>query len=326
MEQFFNCSIFFCDFFVTCPLILLGVSAMLSICIPVYQFGVVNLVNFLHQQAEKLQIPFEIWVIDDASGDFYAQENQAITQLSQVKYQILPQNIGRSAIRNLLAHQAKYPHLLFMDCDSMPENENYLANYLQEIGKAKVICGGRTYASSMDDKSLYLRWLYGVKRECKSAVERNIHANHSFMTNNFLIQKEVLLAIPFNTELEGYGHEDTLLGYELQKQNISILHIDNPLRHIGLETADIFIQKTTQGIYNLQWIVKTLGNCPHFIQSVKLLTYLHLLKKYHLSFFIKFLFQHTHSYCLQNLRSEHPRLWVFDFYKLGIALTGEKEI
>ena len=57
--------------------------------------------------------------------------------------------------------------------------------------------------------------------------------------------------IRFNEELKQYGHEDTLLGYQLKKAGIEVLHIDNGLYHEGLESNREFLVKTKLGIENL---------------------------------------------------------------------------
>jgi len=67
----------------------------------------------------------------------------------------------------------------------------------------------------------------------KSAVERNKHPHRGFSTFNVLFEKSVFSKIRFNEELKQYGHEDTLLGFQLKKAGIDILHIDNGLMHEG---------------------------------------------------------------------------------------------
>ena len=111
-----------------------------------------------------------------------------------VHYHQLKNNVGRSAIRNLLANKAQYNFLLFLDCDVIIQKEDFLDSYVQEInkGEAKVICGGRLYPSTMKDASRKLRWKYGVLSESKSANIRAKHPHQSFMTNNFVIEKELL--------------------------------------------------------------------------------------------------------------------------------------
>ena len=85
----------------------------------------------------------------------------------------------------------------------------------------------------------------------KKAAERNKHPHASFSTFNVLIERSVFSKIRFNEELKQYGYEDTLLGYQLKKAGINILHIDNGLIHEGLESNRDFLTKTKLGIENL---------------------------------------------------------------------------
>lgn len=294
---------------------------MLSICIPIYCFDVRQLVANLSQQAEKLNISYQILLIDDASLPQHKVWNRELRQLPHTEYIELPENIGRSAIRNLFLRHAKYEYLLFMDCDSQVENAQYLANYLQIIQEKNtemVVCGGRSYEKMLSSPAFYLRWHYGKMRECKSAAARNVFPYRSFMTNNFLISRSIFDKIVFNTALSGYGHEDTLFGYELKKQQIPLFHIDNCLIHIGLETNTEFLQKTTQGIENLFAIYQKLENENHFIEDVKILSFFSRLQKYKLTWIIGQFFGFCRFFLRKNLESRFASLRIFDFYKLGL--------
>ncbi|MEM9260646.1 MAG: hypothetical protein AAGA62_13425, partial [Bacteroidota bacterium] len=59
---------------------------------------------------------------------------------------------------------------------------------------------------------------------------------------------------------EGYGHEDTLWGQQLAKAGVGILHIDNPVTHLGLETSGVFLEKQHRAIHNLRLLKK---QTPH---------------------------------------------------------------
>jgi len=242
---------------------------MISICIPIYNFSVTDLANSLHTQCLALQIPFEILLIDDASYSIFKNENAALAQLNHVVYKDLNENIGRASIRNRLASIAQYNFILFMDCDSELCDPNFIKNYVQEIGSTTdVVCGGRIYPNKPVDKSLLLHWKYGSQIESKTAPERQLHPYHSFMTNNFMIRKDIFKTIEFNENLKGYGHEDTLFGMELANKHYAIQHINNPVRHIQLESTEEFIDKTYHSIQNLIYIYKI---SPQIKEYAKLL-------------------------------------------------------
>jgi glycosyltransferase involved in cell wall biosynthesis len=287
---------------------------MLSILIPVYNFDVTTLVNDLHKQASAAGIVFEIRCYDDCSYAAFKELNATTSQHSSVEYIELPENFGRSKIRNRLADDARYEQLLFMDCDSQVENDQFIQNYLDHANSTGLVYGGRSYApQAPDDEKLYLRWFYGVQREVVSAATRSNKPYHSFMTNNFLIPKAIYQAIKLNEDLKGYGHEDTLFGKELQRKNIPIQHIDNPLRHIGLEEAREFLRKTKEGLKNLLFLInreeigKEVKICRYFARGKKLGVNKTLLKSFD-----------RHEYKIeQNLLSATPNLKRFDYYKLA---------
>ena len=230
---------------------------MISILIPVYNFGMEALVGDLLKQAKNAHVPFEIRLYDDGSEPVFKAANRKLLQLEGVIYQEMDRNLGRSAIRNRLARDAQFDQLLFMDCDSAVESDDFLKNYLGHLHPEKVLCGGRTYSPAPpENRELLLRWQIGQAREVSTASQRIPFPYRTFMTNNFVVPRSIFLTIGLNEDLEGYGHEDTLFGLELKRSGVSILHLDNPLRHIGLETCDEFLRKTREGIRNLAFLVQ----------------------------------------------------------------------
>ena len=296
---------------------------MLSICIPIYNYDVARLVRDLHLQAEATGYPFEILLMDDASEEEFREKNQAI-DLNTVRYIQLDENIGRAKIRNRLAGEAKFPCLLFTDCDSAVASSLYIENYTHFFDSLTVCCGGRIYENKKPSDSSYLRWKYGIERECASAEERRKNPNAGFQTNNFLIHKSIFEEIKFNEDLDGYGHEDTLFGLELLGQGIIIQHIDNPLIHLGLESASDFLKKTENGIANLHTVELVLREkYPEYINHSRLTRNKLLLQKYHLSGLASKLFKRLRQPMKNNLLSQSPSLLIFDLYRLGL-LSEEK--
>ena len=298
---------------------------MLSICIPVYNYDVSRLVKDLHLQAEEAGYPFEIILMDDASEEKFRKMNQTI-DLEAVRYIQLSENIGRSKIRNRLAGEAKFPCLLFMDCDSAVASPQYVENYAPFFESPGVCCGGLIYEENKPADSTYLRWKYGLEREYASVADRNRNPNAGFRTFNFLIHKSTFEKVKFNEELEGYGHEDTLFGLELLGQGIIIRHIDNPLIHLGLESAADFLKKTEKGIANLHKVELLLREkYPEYINHSRLMQSKLFLQKFHLAGTTARLFRFLRKQMENNLLSQHPSLLIFDLYRLGL-LCGQKTV
>ncbi len=137
------------------------------------------------------------------------------------------------------------------------------------------------------------------------------------MTASFLVPSSLLYQLPFNEELAGYGHEDTLYGYQLMKQGTPVKHIDNPVIHKGLEPGDLFLRKTRQSLVNLNTICKLTKNDPEFIKMVRILKWCHTLKRYKTGRIFTLLFRPIKKFLEQQLTGKHPHLWMLDIYKLG---------
>ena len=103
---------------------------MLSVLIPTYNYNAFLLVKEIHQQLTLGEIDFEIICLDDGSKSSINTKNEEINKFSFTSFKSLPKNIGRSAIRNLLAKKATYNWLLFLDADVIPVKSNFIKNYI----------------------------------------------------------------------------------------------------------------------------------------------------------------------------------------------------
>ena len=290
---------------------------MLSICIPIYNYDVTTLVKHLHQQGAALNIDFEILLMDDASQQRYKAINRECYELQHVIAIELEQNVGRSRIRNLLAQKARYPWLIFMDCDSQCPDDHYLERYLKQAKDEGVVCGGRIYHDQPPADDTYLHWLFGTKREVKPSGTRARKPNHSFMTNNFMIAATIMKEIRFNESLIGYGHEDTLFGLDLLKNGIKIKHIDNPLIHVGLQDAAEFLAKTREGTRNLLKVYKITGRDKALPEMAKLLKIWLIIRNLGLCRITGFFLALPETMLLKNLKGKNPSILFLDLYKLG---------
>jgi glycosyltransferase involved in cell wall biosynthesis len=290
---------------------------MISICIPIYNFDVTELVVELHRQASKLNIPFQILLMDDASTEKFRINNRELEKLENVEYIQLASNLGRTGIRNRLAQTAAYQYLLFMDCDSKVVDDLYLERYLPYFQPGTVCSGGRAYSNSPAEEGFALHWKVGVTKEVASAKKRSLHPNRSFMSCNFVIDKDIFQTVKFDERLKGYCNEDTLFGIELERKGVVIKHIDNPLYHIGLEPSDDFLSKIENGIRNLHKIDRLLDSDALFVRSVTIMQLYHKLKKFHITPLISFLYQLLKKPIRKNLFGKQPNLKLYDFYKLG---------
>ena len=292
---------------------------MISICIPLYNFDARALISELQEQILHAELPCELILIDDYSKGDYRQVYRSISGTHQ--YIELPENVGRARIRNLFLEYSTQPYLLFLDCDSIVQNPDFLKNYISIMEtNPDIVCGGRVYPKEKPDLEHLLRWKYGIERESKSCSERNKDPNRSFMTNNFLIKKEVLKKIRFDERITQYGHEDTLFGIELAKRGVTITHIENPILNGDLETNEDFLKKTEAGIENL---VEILEFTKHDSQ---IRNYITILQTYHKILWakpiLKPIFKLTNPILRQWLSKGGSSVALFNFYKLGLLICG----
>nr|WP_319399461.1 glycosyltransferase family A protein [uncultured Carboxylicivirga sp.] len=222
---------------------------MLSICIPVYNYIITELVESLHQQITANNHTAEIIIIDDGSSENYRVINRKVSDHHMINY-YEQNNQGRSKTRNNLAAKANGNNLIFIDCDCAVL-DNYLNNYASNIHQAIVI-GGLAYAKQPKQKELRLRWRYGIKRECAIDYTRN---KIGFLSSNFMIQKQLFASIGFDENITQYGHEDTLLGLSIRRKGYQPVQINNPVIHLGIDDAKTFLKKTEQAIISFHYIL-----------------------------------------------------------------------
>ena len=296
---------------------------MLSILIPVYNYNIVTLVTQLYRQCTIIKdFNFEILVFDDGSQLFH-KENNYVNTLENCTYTILERNIGRSAIRNLLAQNANYENLLFLDADVQIISDTFILTYLDFISQKnyEIVYGGIVYQSEKPNKNQRLRWIYGNKRESLTAEKRSEQHYLSFLTLNFLIKKEVFKQVCFNENIPNLRYEDLLFSYDLMQAKISVVHIDNQVVHNGIETSDIFLNKTEDSLNGLKYLLENHILPYDYARITK--TY-HYLKQRKLLYFIVSFYKITRSFLKNNLVSKTPSLFIYDLYRLGYFSTITK--
>ena len=294
-----------------------------SLLIPVYNYDIVALVHSMKSAFGKVPELCEIIIGDDGSSPEYREKYRAMED-NNVRLIVSEKNIGRAAIRNRLALEAKGDHVIFIDADIvLPSTaEAYLLKWIPMAGLSKVLSGGVLYHDvPPGDPDKLLRWKYGRKREQTKASDRNKHPETGFSTFNVFIDKTVFSKIRFNEELKQYGHEDTLFGYQLKKAGISILHIDNGLIHDGLETNKEFLTKTKLGIENLSKLYDKVTDKRAFSQTVRMLRVYDRLKTVHLTRVLAGIFIRYRDRMEIRLDSNKPSLRLFSLYKICMFCT-----
>lgn len=292
---------------------------MISVCIPVFNFDVTDLVKALLLQLEGTS---EIVLIDDASTERFQQINRNLTS-DKVKLIELEENVGRAKIRNLFLEYANNPYLIFLDCDAKIISENYLHNYRMLLNNdVQVVCGGSVYSEELPSSQQVLRWKYGRIKELKPAEIRALNSYSSFMTSNFLIEKSLFEKIKFDERVVLYGHEDTLFGIDLENHNIEITHIDNPVENDDVDSNSVFIKKTELAMKSLFQIHSFYEEKVRLEKHIELISVANKIKRAKVKWlFLLFFFLFKSLLKRHLIHSSNPSLTFFNLYKLGYFLS-----
>ncbi|MCE5332378.1 MAG: glycosyltransferase [Bacteroidales bacterium] len=306
---------------------------MLSILIPTYNQNITGLVSQLYKQAMDTYVDIEIIVLEDGSTS-EVESNRTICNLKNCRHLISAQNIGRSAARNRLADEAKYEHLLFIDCDAAVHTPHFVEKYISFCKEDCIVIGGVAYDPHENNPDYSLRLKYGRVREARSAIERsklnqkhkiNVHYSLSpkemagmrsnFSTFNFLISKSIFNRVRFDESIRGYGHEDMLFGYQLHQLGYEFIQIENPLIHKGLDDNKTFLRKTGEATRNLFLLYQT-ENYPYLAKESTLLAAFLRIKKVGLIRLFTLKYNLTQKLLIKLLCKPNPSLLLYDLYKL----------
>ncbi len=290
----------------------------LSILLPSYNNECVNFVKLLHEQAEQIKIDnfkYEIIVADDGSTNKeIVNKNNTINAIPCCRYIRREINSGRAIIRNFLAQEAQYDYCLFIDSDRNIYTDYFLHRYV-ELSDVFVVCGGlhivtnKRYAAN-------IRYLNERRYEkLNTAQNRQKHPYSNFNTSNFLVKRDIILNIKFDTRFRKYGYEDVFWGKQLKENNIPILHIDNPILLDDLETNAEYIRKMEEGMDTLYSFKEELKEYSCVINTSQ------LLEKLRLRYLFNIIFNIFKNKIRKNLTSNRPFVSLLNIYKLGVFIN-----
>lgn len=286
----------------------------ISIVIPAYNSVCFTLVADLQRQAEALGADYEIVVADDGSTDSgVILANRAINTLPHCRYLERKVNIGRAAIRNLLAREACMEWLLYIDADMVVCREDYVSRYARQQ-EGDVVVGGLAVGGAPTLLAHNLRYRYERAAEQQHTVQqRMLSPYRDFHTANFLIRRRLMLQTPFDERFRHYGYEDVLLGKQLERQGVALTHIDNPVSFEHFETNASFVSKTEEGL-------RTLYQFRDELKGYSTLLDFALKLSPAAAWCIRTAFRPTAPLMRRQLTGQHPSLQLFKAYKLGYFL------
>ncbi len=296
----------------------------LSILIPVYNYNVTSLVRALSAQLLKTGNEGEIILLDDGSETGALTTNQSLQNIPSVLFYRNESNEGRMLARQKLSGLARYGYLLFLDCDSEIIKDDFLAAYFVLMKEdIPLASGGRVYTDTPPvECELMLHWKYGRKRESRQR-KTGSRSVEGFLSNNFLIRREVFKILDASLQIHDYGHEDTYWGIQFEQAGFFCRFINNPVLHAAIEKADIYIEKSEKALDNLLLLEKNIDR-RLISRHVRIFRWYLRLKRTGLSGLYLFFEKMFHGYFRRNLLSCKPRLFFFDCYRLAVLIRMVK--
>ncbi|MHB1041911.1 MAG: glycosyltransferase family 2 protein [Eubacteriales bacterium] len=302
-------------------------NILLSILIPVHNWDISLLLNTITHEilTAQLEKDIEVLIVDDCSiCPDIIKKNKHLFENKKSQYKLfyfkLNRNIGRAAVRNLLASKADGDYLLFLDADVLPDSDNFLSMYLNYARNSinDIICGGISYKTRLMRDHVYDYYIYfSSMTDVKPVSQRNTFPWRYILTSNIMIRRNAFFNIPFNEKFTGYGYEDIEWGIRLFK-SYKVIHIDNTVSHLGLKTKRECYENMKESIKNY-FLLTNLH--PDFFSQIpihKLIVCFKLFHVYLLDLFVKIL----SILFLLNLPSQKINYYIFQFCK-AVLLSRE---
>ena len=200
---------------------------MLSICITTRNSNIESLISRLTDQAKELDISSEILVAESGSDQNYSSMNEQLCTKRHIKYFKHNQHLSHGQMKNLLAQQAQGSYLLFLNGKNHITHRNYLQMFTEVMQPGVTIEGGTTASGIKPDKPYQLHWMAMHNLLTFDADQRNQHPYYHLTTNNMLIPRGIFLQHPIS---DGDDYTEILpYTYELKKNSVPVIHIDNPV-------------------------------------------------------------------------------------------------
>lgn len=296
---------------------------MLSILIPTYNTDCLSLIQALYRQCEDLRgkdssFLYEMIVVDDCSPrkEIVSILQKGVRELGteSVRLYVLSHNLRHAAVRNFLLKEAKGEWILFVDSDAEVMSPLFIDSYWNHRFKSDIIIGGIAHPTQTP-RGHELRLVYERKYAYKRDVTwRRMHPYAIFSVFNIFARASVIRNYGFDESCREYGYEDYLLGVALEQDGIAILHIDNPLMHLGIDTSEDFLKKTETAMITLSGLPMKMRD------KITLVSYANTLNRLRLGGLLVWLIKPFEQILRKNLLSAHPSMYLFQLYKLYFYL------
>jgi glycosyltransferase involved in cell wall biosynthesis len=225
---------------------------LLSVLVPFYNDNPVPLARALSALiADRSDI--EIVLYDDGKPN--AGLNGAVVEALKVldtpaRLLTSLHNTGRSAGRNILTGHANGRWLLFLDADMTPGHSRFLTTYLDALREDNFDAAFGGYETDMpSDPAHLVHAALSHSSDQKSAASRQLIGPTAFCSSNLLVRARVMRDVKFDESFTGWGWEDVDWAVRAARVH-TLVHIDNPAGHAGLQATDILLDKFQSGASN----------------------------------------------------------------------------
>ena len=228
-------------------------APLLSVLVPFYETSPLTLLRALIAQATSVPSAVELIFADDGSRD--PQHRRAVMdELARcdrpAAVLVASSNIGRASIRNALTRASRGRYLLYIDCDLMPGETDFLARWAEIAAAGETdVCYGGFRMRPREEGPDRLHAYYSARSDCLPAAERQREPAKYTYTNNLLVARQVALAEPFDERFTGWGWEDVEWALRVDR-HWPIRHVENPVLNPADGSARSLLRKFSESVGN----------------------------------------------------------------------------
>lgn len=192
----------------------------------------------------------EFVLLDDGSGSAELLSHVLATASrlnAPARVVVWADNRGRSAGRNRLVAEAKGEYVLFLDADMIPDAPDFLAHWLYVAESAAPLAafGGLSLRqAALTPETALHHNLFGAS-DCRDARARSQSPAQFTASANLMVRRAFLDTLPFDDRFVGWGFEDVDWALSAASKT-TVLHIDNPATHAGLDDVDTLLRKSAE--------------------------------------------------------------------------------
>lgn len=236
-----------------------GARPAVSILIPFLRDDPTELLQLLDEEAAAVGRAVEVIVMDDGTNDpDLTARLQALVRAMALPCRLitLTTNEGRSKGRNRLADAARGGSLLFLDSDMRPDHRRFLWTWADLVAREDpaVAFGGLSLLQAPTDARFSVHRSMAAKSDCVPYQERALTPEKYVFTSNLLIRRDVFEVETFDSEFSGWGWEDVEWAMRVSRR-FTVVHVDNPATHMGLDTVEALAAKYEQSAGNFARVV-----------------------------------------------------------------------